>query len=609
MGTFNPQQPISEYNYPGMENGDSYRGNDIQAYPDYQPEANNPPPPPGETPRQSLLQPTGDADKDRAIIIRFFGDVFRQGVEDAMDRWGWTDDDLNRIMEGQGLSPEQISNLKENKQFRDGIRSGELPSPDLRDALSDIEGLEGKMNEVLNQAGQTDRTRTVADQAAWTVRHEGYNQQTQAGFDRGENLVKSEGRTPVTAELWRMGRDRLEEKGLTPTLGLGLKRAADITEAGGQTAQIQELFNLGTELVKERGFTPEFRSAFDRLLDVVGADDSTRGGNILHPAYAALQKIIQSEGSEGAGILPLEDVVGLVEAQAGQRSAQIAEAAQRESARRGLGPGAVTSGTEVGAESGQLQLNQETAAVGQAVSNNQALRGAAVSSALQNLTRLAEIQNNDPIRGKQADVLGELIRATVTNIQTGASLGVGSQRLANERLVAGLQSTAALSGIAAGREATGAQLATSAGTLETQRVGMGLRTMADFGNIAAGREATGFQSLLGAEGLEQGNRQHAADTILRGNEIQGNVGVSLQQQLLDSLGQSGATAQQGQQNYLQAINMQRLPGFASLDLARQAVGSLGGPAGLQSGPPWWLDLAVAGISGGANVAAGRQAGS
>ena len=607
MTPFDPQQPISEYNYPGMESGDPYNGPDIQAYPDYQPEANNPTPSPGETPRPSLLQPTGDADKDRAIIIRFFGDVFRQGVEDAMDRWGWTDDDLNRIMEGQGLSPEQISNLKENKQFRDGIRSGELPSPDLRDALSDIEGLEGKMNEVLNQAGKTDRTGTVADQAAWTVRHEGYNQQTQAGFDRGENLVKSEGRTPVTAELWRMGRDRLEEKGLTPTLGLGLKRAADITEAGGQTAQIQELFNLGTELVKERGFTPEFRGAFDRLLDVVeqDPDGGTPGTtSAFRPAFDALQKIIQSGGSEGAGILPLEDVVGLVEAQAGQRSAQIAEAAQRESARRGLGPGAVTSGTEVGAESGQLQLNQETAAVGQALSSNQALRGAAVSSALENLTRLAEAQRNDPIRGKQADVLGELIRATVTNIQTGASLGVGSQRLANERLVAGLQSTAALSGIAAGREATGAQLATSAGTLETQRVGMGLRTMADFGNIAAGREATGFQSLLGAEGLEQGNRQHAADTILRGNEIQGNVGVSLQQQLLDSLGQSGATAQQGQQNYLQAINLQRLPGFASLDLARQAVGSLGGPAGLQSGPPWWHGL-LPGIPGavGAGIAA------
>ena len=67
--------------------------------------------------------------------------------------YGMTNDDLDRLLESQGLSPEQISNLRENEQFRDGIRSGDLPSPDLRDALDDIEGLEGRMDEIIDAGG------------------------------------------------------------------------------------------------------------------------------------------------------------------------------------------------------------------------------------------------------------------------------------------------------------------------------------------------------------------------------------------------------------------------------------------------------------------------
>ena len=586
---FDPMQPIGPHNYPGMPD-------------DTPPGDTNTTPPAGEGDgaRPSLLQPTGDADKDRAIIIRFFGDVFRQGFEDARDRWGWTDDELNRIMESQGLSPEQITNLKENEQFRNGIRSGELPSPDLRNALNNIDALRGRMNEVLDAGGRTERTTLAADRAKDLI--------DTAGFGRNHDLYRStktaadtvsdQGDTPAIAELWRMGRERLEDRGITPDLRRGLDQANNIVASGGATAATAELWRMGSKLVKERGFTPEFRAAFDRLLDVVIEDGSGQTGSdsIIHPAFAQLQKIIQSEGAEGAGILPLEQVVGLVEAQAGQRSAEIAEAAQLESARRGLGPGAVTSGTEVGAESGQLQLNQETQAVAQAIQGNQALRGQAISSALQNLTKLAEIQKNDPVRGRQADVLGELIRGTVTNIQTGASLGVGAQRLQNEQLALGLKSTADLSGIAAGREATGAQLTLGAQGLQNERYRIGMEGVRDLSSIAAGRESTAFQSLLGAEEAEFANRQLATSTIAGGNQVQAGAGVDLQRQVLDSLSQSGATAQYGQQNYLNAINMQRLPAFAQLDLARTAIGGLGGPAGIQSGPPWWHGL-IAGIPG------------
>ena len=526
---YDPSLPIDANNYPGMpDNGDNgppgggHPGGDPNANPGAG--ANQPPGTrPTQTGTSNIPAPpptSGNEDEQRGSIIEYLAGIFRWGIEGALYRFGLTNDDLDRLLESQGLSPEQIANLREHEQFREGIRSGELVSPDLRNALDDIEGLEGRMNQILDEGGRTELTQRIADRAGDIV--------DSAGFGR------------------------------MPELQAGIDRASELVEYGGQTAQTQELFDLGTELVRDRGFTPEFRDAFDRLLNVVTADEGTPGApgttSAFSPALTALQNIIQSEGAEGAGIIPLEDVVGLAEAQAGERSAQIAEAAQRESARRGLGPGAVTSGTEVAAESGQLQLNQETAAVAQAVSSNQALRGAAVSQALQGLVQLAEVQQNDPIRGQQADVLGELIRATVTNIQTGANLGIGSQRLANERL------------------------------------GLGLQGIASFSGIAAGREGTAFQSLLGAESLEQGNRQHAVNTILAGNQTQANVGVNLQNQFLQSLGQSGTVAQQGQQNYLDAIGLHQQLGMGLLGIGGQALGGLTGPANLQSGPSWWERL-------------------
>ena len=126
--------------------------------------------------------------------------------------------------------------------------------------------------------------------------------------------------------------------------------------------------------------------------------------------------------------------------------------------------------------------------------------------------------------------------------------------------------------------------------MANERLTEGLRSTAAFSDIAAGREATGFQALLGAEGLEQGNRQSAIDAILRGNEIQVGAGVDLQGQILDSLKQSSDTAQYGQQNYLQAIAQHQQLGMGLLGIGGQGLAGLGGPAGLPNQPGWWRGL-------------------
>ena len=340
--------PHDPYGY----NDDPYGYHDGHDNTDYTPPPNTGVPQPGGF--------TGDQEKDRARAANIFGEIFKWGVDAALSRLGLTNDDLDRLLEGQGLSPEQISNLKEHEQFRNGIRSGELPSPELRSALDDIEGLEGRMNIVLDQGGRTDRTETVADRATDLVTYGGLGPPPTTTTPGGVRSPTTPGRSR-SANVPRVGRDETTTPSTDP-LGAALRRglgaASDIVDAGGQTAELQELYKLGSDLVKDRGFTPEFRDAFDRLLDVVAQDHQAVGisgeTSAFSPALNALQRIVKSEGREGAGILPLEQVVGLIEAQAGERSAQMAVEAQKESARRGLGPGAVTSGTTVAAESGQF---------------------------------------------------------------------------------------------------------------------------------------------------------------------------------------------------------------------------------------------------------------
>ena len=193
----------------------------------------------------------------------------------------------------------------------------------------------------------------------------------------------------------------------------------------GATPATTELWRLGRKLVTDSGFTPEFRDAWDAMLASVEAGPGQ--GEAFQATLTALNKIVDSGGTEGAGILPLGEVVGVARALAGQRSAQIAKAAQTESVRRGLSPGAVTVGTEIGGEAAALQLSQEGQAYAAALQSHQSLTANAVSESLRNLTQLAQIERNDPVLGARANVLGDLIRATTTNIQTGFGALAGAE--------------------------------------------------------------------------------------------------------------------------------------------------------------------------------------
>ena len=268
-------------------------------------------------------------------------------------------------------------------------------------------------------------------------------------------------------------------------------------------------------------------------------------------------------------MLPLNEIVGLAQAQAGQRSTQIVKAAQQEAARRGLSGGAVTTGTGVLGEAAQLQLGQEGQALTSSILGHQTLRSKAVSDALRNLVLLAEVQRNDPVLLSRTNALGDLIRATTTNIQTGAQLGLGAQRAENERL------------------------------------GIGFQSLRDLSAIAAERERGAFQTLLGAEGAEQGNRDRAVRGLTAGNQMQANIGMGLQQQLLQSMGLSAGVAQSGQQNYLNAINQHQQLGSEFMRFGQTGLAAL--PGLYSDRAPWWQGLVNAGLGSAAGAAGGALA--
>ena len=462
---------------------------------------------------------------------QFITDAINFGVGAALYRYGQTNDDLEGILEKAGLSEEQSRLLQESEEFRNGIQEGEVPSPQLRSALEDIEELDTYLTGILDDQGRTDRTHLLAGRSQDLI--------DTAGFGRMPNLLG------------------------------GTRTAREIVETGGRTPTTRDLYRQGRELVVERGFTPEFRQAWDQLLALTTSDATGGGagpGSILHPAFAALNKIIESGGAEGSGLLPLNEIVGLAQAQAGQRSVQIVKAAQQEAARRGLSGGAVTTGTGVLGEAAQLQLGQEGQALTSVILGHQTLRSKAVSDALRNLVSLAEIQRNDPVTLSRTNALGDLIRATTTNIQTGAQLGLGAQRAENERL------------------------------------GIGFQSLRDLSAIAAERERGAFQTLLGVEGAEQSNRDRAVRGLTQGNQIQSNIGMGLQQQMLQSMGLSAGVAQSGQQNFLNAINQHQQLGSEFMRFGQTGLAAL--PGLYSDRAPWWQGLVNAGLGAAAGAAGG-----
>ena len=465
---------------------------------------------------------------------QFIQEAINFGIGAALYRYGQTNDDLEGILEKAGLSEEQSRLLQESEEFRNGIQEGEVPSPQLRSALEDIEELDTYLTGILDDQGRTDRTHLLAGRSQDLI--------DTAGFGRMPNLLG------------------------------GTRTAREIVETGGRTPTTRDLYRQGRELVVERGFTPEFRQAWDQLLALATSDPVFSGGggteqtSAYQPAFEALNKIIESGGAEGSGLLPLNEIVGLAQAQAGQRSVQIVKAAQQEAARRGLSGGAVTTGTGVLGEAAQLQLGQEGQALTSSILGHQTLRSKAVSDALRNLVLLAEVQRNDPVLLARTNALGDLIRATTTNIQTGAQLGLGAQRAENERL------------------------------------GIGFQSLRDLSAIAAERERGAFQTLLGVEGAEQGNRDRAVRGLTAGNQMQSNIGMGLQQQFLQSMGLSAGVAQSGQQNFLNAINQHQQLGSEFMRFGQTGLAAL--PGLYSDRAPWWQGIVNAGLGSAAAAAGG-----
>ena len=95
-----------------------------------------------------------------------------------------------------------------------------------------------------------------------------------------------------------------------------------------------------------------------------------------------INRILNSGGEEGAGLIPLADILGIQQQQSSRRSLQLTRAAQREASRRGLSPGAVSVGSGVLAEAGDAALQSEGEILNQALLNQQTLRNQSVMQAL-----------------------------------------------------------------------------------------------------------------------------------------------------------------------------------------------------------------------------------
>ena len=95
-----------------------------------------------------------------------------------------------------------------------------------------------------------------------------------------------------------------------------------------------------------------------------------------------INRILNSGGEEGAGLIPLADILGIQQQQSSRRSLQLTQAAQREASRRGLSPGAVSVGSGVLAEAGEAALQSEGETLNQALLNQQTLRNQSVMQAL-----------------------------------------------------------------------------------------------------------------------------------------------------------------------------------------------------------------------------------
>lgn len=549
------------------------------------------------------------------------------GLDETLARFDLSEDVILDALRNNGLSDQQIQILQESTVFRSGLFAdgGAAVSPELRQVLDNIQTITTDTinqisptnQQIINRGGRTDLTGQAGDRA--TDLAQGNTPGQRSREEVGLEILGQRGGTDGS----RTVRDRATE--IANTRGMAgfedlqrtVRTAADVVSVGGASEKTDAIFQFGADLLAANGFTPEVRDAFNFAIESL--NDPFSASPELQQAIRDVNRIIQSGGTEGAGIMPVNEFLGFARADAANTSLQVARAAQEEAVRRGLSPGAVASGTEAADIAGEAILRNEGETTFAAVTENQRLRAGAVSDAFGNLTQLLALQRDDPNVGAFASILGTAIGASTENIRTGASLTTNAAALENERFRDGLVGVLEGSRIFAGREATALNAILAADNAELTRMAFGADLLAQ--NTA--ERFQGIGAMLDVNAQEQQslfnamNMSLAAGTFgVNSNLAAGNLALANQGQAFDAflsaLGLSANVAQAGQNNMFQGAQLLNNQGANLLSFAQTGMNNMTQArmfeAQLRNQPGFWQNLLQTGIGLAAGVAAPWLAG-
>lgn len=546
--------------------------------------------------------------------------VMQFGLDEAVERFNVAEEVIFDILRDGGMSDETIQILSESNAFRSGTFANGTAtvSPELNQAIQNVQTIAADTHQtisdsvapILDNFGQTPDTSQAGDRFTDIAQGLLPGQQTR------DDVFRTMLRDPSTRQT-RVVTDRatdiLNSRG---TVGMNdlartVTTSADIVATGGATDKTDALFKFGAALLESNGFTPEVQQVFDFALDSLNNGLPTPE---LDAAIAKVNGIIDSEGAQGAGIIPINEFLGYARADAANSAMQLARTAQEDATRRGLINGPVTNSGVADAASEGILAN-EGATTFAAVSENQRLRAQAVQSSFGHLTNLLGLQRNDPRIASFAQLLGSSIQASTANIQTGAQLGVDAAALENERLNIGLQGVLGGSQIFANREAGAFQSLLGAGNLETARQGMAADGLAQLTN----ERFMGAQGLLETSNQETGNYFNAVNALLgssnqniNANIANSNTLLQNQQQQMNafmaSLGLSADITQNATLNQFRGT--EQLGNFAVpfLNFSSGALAGgnqmAAGQADIEARPSWWMNMIQSAIPAAINVASG-----
>lgn len=539
----------------------------------------------------------GQAKKTSQEMIEFFQTLFTRGWDTALERLQISDEEARQILSENGLSPTQVSLLAENQLFRNGLQvSTDIPlPPELQEVINSTANITRRLtDDIINQQGQTNITRQIADRTTEIL--QGNTGPQRANEQLGYRLLENGGSTAGLDTITDRSTDILNSFG---RVGMNeasdtLRTAKDIVATGGVTPKTEEIFAMGSKLVQDGGFTPQLTQVFDQMLAALNGGL----GNTpeFDQTFQALQQIVASEGAAGAGILPVNEFLGYVQADAGRRSAQIAEAAAVEATRRGLSPGAASlADGGISADASEAMLQNEGLATAAAVSENQQLRATATSNALSNMVALVNGQRNDPRLAMYAGVLGDVISASTQNIATGAQMTLGAGELENQRLAVALQSVRDITALFMQREANANSALLGAEQQRTQNQALGsdilnreIMTRLGAGNLLVDVNNSNVNNWLSAAQTGINANIANANTFLQNQNQQMNFNLGSftaeTNAFLASLGLSADVAQDGQNNRFNAMQISQNGALPFLNIAGNAMG------GMQQGYQNLIDL-------------------